>query len=167
MSANVTPRQITPVSTSVRPRLNAPRKSSRLVEMATRQPSSTAARSSLFAEPERPHTRATHSSRNRAKFVNQSVKLLNFVVFSAALNSDTENSGSMSSRTRSGATTSARGTSSGQRVLVISEFVCWCHKSFRRTQSARLQESPTQARTRSHRRENVTINKYWYLETPI
>uniref|UniRef100_A0A1I7U4S5 Cell division cycle protein 27 homolog n=1 Tax=Caenorhabditis tropicalis TaxID=1561998 RepID=A0A1I7U4S5_9PELO len=86
----------TPATPGGRANPIAPRKSTRISGMTTRRTetagSSTASsRASLFNEPDRPHTRATHSSRNRAN---------------AALNSDTENSG----RTRSGMST--RGTSS-------------------------------------------------------
>lgn len=68
-TSNITPRQSTPGSTPSRINPTAPRKSSRISEMTTRRTESsvTGSRSSLFTEPERPHTRATHSSRNRAK----------------------------------------------------------------------------------------------------
>ncbi|CAL2030511.1 unnamed protein product [Caenorhabditis brenneri] len=99
-----TPRQSTPVAARTRPA--APRKSSRISEMSTRRADSTASstagsRASLFTEPDRPHTRATHSSRNRAN---------------AAINSDTENRNA-NSRTRNGVSgTSTRGSSSSQRA---------------------------------------------------
>lgn len=97
----------TPVNTTGRTRPAAPRKSSRIIEMSSRRSdtttsaASTASRASLFTQPERPHTRATHSSRNRAN---------------AALNSDTENSNATNTRGRSGAAASSRGTTSSQRT---------------------------------------------------
>ncbi|CCD66209.1 Cell division cycle protein 27 homolog [Caenorhabditis elegans] len=102
-TSNITPRQSTPGSTPSRINPTAPRKSSRISEMTTRRTESsvTGSRSSLFTEPERPHTRATHSSRNRAN---------------AALNSDTENSNASNTRTRSGIASVTRGSSSSQRT---------------------------------------------------
>ncbi|PIC50897.1 hypothetical protein B9Z55_001618 [Caenorhabditis nigoni] len=97
----------TPVTTSGRTRPVAPRKSSRISEMSSRRSDSSATtastaaacRAALFTQPERPHTRATHSSRNRSN---------------AALNSDTENSNAANTRSRN--TGGSRGSTSSQRV---------------------------------------------------
>ncbi|CAP30128.3 Protein CBR-MAT-1 [Caenorhabditis briggsae] len=97
----------TPVTTSGRTRPVAPRKSSRISEMSSRRSDSSATtastaaacRAALFTQPERPHTRATHSSRNRSN---------------AALNSDTENSNAVNTRSRD--TGGSRGSASSQRV---------------------------------------------------
>uniref|UniRef100_A0A8R1HP72 Cell division cycle protein 27 homolog n=1 Tax=Caenorhabditis japonica TaxID=281687 RepID=A0A8R1HP72_CAEJA len=100
-TSSATPNNSTPSIARNRPA--APRKSSRISEMATRRAEPTASRTSLFTEPERPHARATYSSRNRAN---------------AGLNSDTENSAAVNTRTRSAASSAARGASSAQRVPV-------------------------------------------------
>ncbi|ULU11276.1 hypothetical protein L3Y34_015031 [Caenorhabditis briggsae] len=97
----------TPVTTSGRTRPVAPRKSSRISEMSSRRSDSSATtastaaacRAALFTQPERPHTRATHSSRNRSN---------------AALNSDTENSNAVNTRSRD--TGGSRGSASSQRT---------------------------------------------------